>query len=393
MSTSNDFYTILGVPRNASQDEVKKAYRKLAHQHHPDKQGGNEAKFKEINEAYQVLSDPKKRSQYDQFGSAFGSQSGPFGGAQSPFGGFGRGPFDGAQDRFDGFDFSRDFGGFNPFDKAQGRQDFNLEDLFDLFGGAFGDSFGRRRERKQTGRESARGEDIRISLKISLRDVARGAIKRIELSKNIICEECEGSGANPPTGGLMDCSVCQGKGEVMETVGSLFGSFTRIYPCSVCLGTGKVPRNNCSACKGEGRRRGKEIFEINIPAGVKDGDSIIVRSKGQAGFRGTQAGDLYAQISVEQDKIFKRLGNDVIYELPVKLTDVLLGVRTNVLTLDGEKEIEIPAGTQDGDELKLKGLGVHGPHKGDQIVRIKINIPRKLSGKARKIAEELAGEI
>ncbi len=376
MSTTNDFYTILGIPRNASQDEVKKAYRKLAHQHHPDKQGGNEAKFKEINEAYQVLSDPRKRSQYDQFGSAFESQ-GPFGGAQGPFGGFGRG--------FDGFDFSRDFGEFS--------RRFDVEDLFDLFGGAFGDSFGRRRERKQTGRESARGEDIRISLKVDLHDVARGAVKRIELSKNVACGECGGSGANPPTGGLMDCSVCQGEGEVTETMGSFFGNFTRIFVCSVCLGTGKVPRNNCSACKGEGRRRGKELLEINIPAGAKEGDTIIIKGGGQAGFRGVQPGDLYVQIGVEPDKIFKRLGNDIIYELPVKLTDALLGARTNVPTLDGEKEIEIPAGAQDGDELRLKDLGIHGPHKGDQIVRIKVKIPRKLSGKARKIAEELAKEI
>ncbi len=365
----SDFYTILGVPRNASQDDIKRAYRKLAHQHHPDKQGGNEAKFKEINEAYQVLSDPKKRSQYDQFGSAFGSQG--------PFGGFGRG--------FDGFDFSRDFEGFS--------RGFNVDDLFDLFGGAFGGPFGRRREKKQAGRESANGEDIRISLKVSLRDAARGAVKRVELSKSVVCEECGGSGANPPTGGLINCSVCQGEGEVTETVGSLFGSFTRIFPCSICLGTGKVPRDNCSACKGEGRRRGKELLEINIPAGVKDGDTIVMKGKGQAGFRGAQVGDLYIQLGIEADKKFKRIGNDVQYELPVRLTDALLGARISVPTLDGEKEAEIPAGVQNGDELRLKGLGIHGPHRGDQIVRIKIEIPRKLSGKARKIAEELAKEI
>ncbi len=372
----SDFYTILGVPRNASQDEIKKAYRKLAHQHHPDKQGGNEAKFKEINEAYQVLSDPKKRSQYDQFGSAFGSQ-GPFGGAQGPFGGFGRG--------FDGFDFSRDFEGFS--------RGFNVDDLFDLFGGAFGGPFDRRREKKRAARESANGEDIRISLKVSLRDAARGAVKRVELSKSVVCEECGGSGANPPTGGLINCSVCQGEGEVTETVGSLFGSFTRIFPCSICLGTGKVPRDNCSACKGEGRRRGKELLEINIPAGVKDGDTMVMKGKGQAGFRGAQAGDLYIQLGIEADKKFKRIGNDVQYELPVRLTDALLGARISVPTLDGEKEAEIPAGVQNGDELRLKGLGIHGPHRGDQIVRIKIEIPRKLSGKAKKIAEELAKEI
>ena len=390
MSTTNDFYTILGVPRNASQDDIKRAYRKLAHQHHPDKQGGNEAKFKEINEAYQVLSDPKKRSQYDQFGSAFGSQ-----GSQGPFGGFGRGPFGGAQDRFDGFDFSRDFGG------AGGG--FNIEDLFDLFNGSFGGSpFGRARGERQGARQAqerpGQGEDIKINLKISFHDAARGATKHAELSKDIVCRECGGTGAQKGSGlsaqaGMTDCSVCQGSGEITETMGSLFGNFTRIYACSVCLGSGKVPKNNCSVCRGEGRKRGKELFEINIPAGVKDGDSIVMKGRGQAGFRGAQAGDLYVQLSIEADKKFKRIGNDVLYELPVKLTDALLGASVFVPTLDGEKEIEIPAGVQGGEELRFKGLGIHGPHKGDQIIRIKIEIPRKLSGKAKKIAEELAREI
>lgn len=372
MSNTTDFYTILGVPRSASQDEIKKAYRKLAHQHHPDKQGGNEAKFKEINEAYQVLSDPKKRSQYDQFGSAFESQG--------PFGGFGRG--------FDGFDFSRDFGG--------GSGGFNIEDLFDLFNGGFGSPFGRTRGERQGARQAqerpGRGEDIKINLKISFHDAARGVAKQAELSKDIICQECGGSGAQKGSG-LTDCSVCQGKGEITETMGSFFGNFTRIYACSVCLGSGKVPKNNCPTCRGEGRKHGKNLFEINIPAGVKDGDTIVMKNGGQAGFRGAQAGDLYIQLSIEADKKFKRIGNDVLYELPVKLTDALLGTYVFVPTLDGEKEMEISAGIQDGEELRLRGLGIHGPHKGDQIIRIKIEIPRKLSGKAKKIVEELAGEI
>ena len=377
---ANDFYTTLGVPRSASQDEIKKAYRKLAHQHHPDKQGGNEAKFKEINEAYQVLSDPRKRSQYDQFGSAFESQG--------PFGGFGRGPFGGAQDRFDGFDFSRDFGG------SSGG--FNIEDLFDLFNGGFGSPFGRTRGERQGARQTQKrpghGEDIKINLKISFHDSARGTVKQVELSKDVVCQECGGSGAQKSSG-LTDCSVCQGKGEITETMGSFFGNFTRIYACSVCLGSGKVPKNNCPACRGEGRRRSKEFFEINIPAGVKDGDTIVMKNGGQAGFRGASAGDLYIQLSIEPDKKFKRIGNDILYELPIKLTDALLGARVSAPTLDGEKEIEIPAGTQDGDELRLRGFGIHGSHKGDQIVKVKVIIPKKLSGKARKIAEELAEEI
>lgn len=229
-------------------------------------------------------------------------------------------------------------------------------------------------------------------MKISFHDAARGITKQAELSKDIVCQECGGSGAQKGSG-LTDCSVCQGSGEITETMGSFFGNFTRIYACSVCLGSGKVPKNNCSACRGEGRKRGKELFEINIPAGVKDGDMIVMKNRAQAGFRGAQAGDLYIQLSVEADKRFKRVGNDISYELPVKLTDALLGARVFVPTLDGEKEMEIPAGVQDGEELRLRGLGIHGSHKGDQIVRIKIEIPRKLSGKAKKIVEELAEEI
>ena len=377
--SSPDYYTILGVPRNASQEEVKKAYRKLAHQHHPDKQGGNEAKFKEINEAYQVLSNPRKRSQYDQFGSAFESQ-GPFGGG--PFRGWQGGPFGGG---FDGFDFSRDFSRFGG--------GFDIEDLFDIFSGAFGGSFSQRRGTAgRRAEKSSRGSDIKIDLKVDLHDVARGGDRRVEISKDILCQECGGSGARRESG-LIDCPVCQGKGEVTETMGSFFGSFTRVYACSACLGSGKVPKDNCPACKGEGRRRDKAIVEINIPAGIKEGETIVLRGKGQVGFRGAPAGDLYAQISVEADKRFKRVGNDVFCELPVKLTDALLGARVRVPTLDGEKEIEIPAGTQGGDELRLKNLGIQGPHKGDQVVKVQLIIPRRLSGRARNLVEELAKEI
>lgn len=375
MSSNKDFYTILGVPRNASQEEIKKAYRKLAHQYHPDKQGGDEAKFKEINEAYQVLSDPKKRSQYDRFGPSF---------AQG-FGGQGwRGGFDFGN--FDGFDFFQGQSGFG--------RDFNLEDLFDLFTGGFGSpfGFGKARGAKRTQEKAGAGRDININLKINFYDAARGAVKRIEILKDVTCAECGGSGAQKGSG-LIDCPVCQGRGEVTETTGSFFGSFTRIYPCSACLGVGKVPKNNCPSCKGEGRKQGKEVFEVNIPAGVKDGEAVIIRGGGQAGFRGAKAGDLYVRLNVEVDERFKRVGNNILYELPVKLTDAILGARVRVPTLDGEKEIEIPAGTEDGDELKLKGFGIYGSHKGDQIIKIKIKMPKRLGGKARKLVEELAKEI
>lgn len=369
----NDFYTTLGVPKSASQDEIKRAYRKLAHQHHPDKQGGDEGKFKEINEAYQVLSDPNKRAQYDQFGSTFP------GGGQG-FGGFGRGGFD-------GFDFSQGFGGF------ERGQEFDAEDIFDLFGDVFGGGFGKARgARSQRAQERMGGDDIRINLTLSLREVARGATKKIELSKDVICQECGGSGVERGSGPI-DCTVCGGKGEVRETTASFFGNITRIATCNVCRGNGKVPKNNCHFCKGEGKRHSKKIVELDIPVGLKDGEVLVVKGEGQAEFRGTRAGDLYIQIKVESDKRFKRVGNDLFYEMPVKLTDALLGARVRVPTIDGEKEIEIPSGIQNGEELKLGGLGVWGRPKGDQVIKIKIEIPKKLNSRARIIAEELRREI
>ena len=376
-----DFYTTLGVPKSASQEEIKKAYRRLAHQHHPDKQGGNDLKFKEINEAYQVLSDPNKRAQYDQFGSVppggFGSQG---------FGGQGRGGFD-------GFDFSQGFpfgntqgeGGF-----GQGGQGFDAEDLFDLFGNAFG-GFGRS-SRAGRPQERVGGEDIRINLTLSLREAARGVAKEIELSKDVVCQECGGNGAEKGSG-VIDCTVCAGKGEVRETTASFFGNITRVSVCNVCRGNGKVPKNNCHACKGEGKKHSKKSIGLDIPAGLKNGEVLVVKGEGQAGFRGTKAGDLYLQITVETDKRFKRVNNDLVYEMTVKMTDALLGARIKVPTVDGEKEIEVPAGVQNNEELKLGGLGVWGRPKGDQIIKIKIEIPKKLNSKAKKLVEELTKEI
>ena len=331
----------------------------MAHQYHPDKQGGNEAKFKEINEAYQVLSDTKKRAQYDQFGSV------------PPGGGFGGGQ------GFGGFDFSQyGFGG----------QEFNVEDLFDLFGGAFGGQ--RRDEPKETGR----GQDIQVSLKVSLHDVARGAKKTVELSKYVSCSECNGSGAQKGSG-MVDCVTCGGKGQTKETTRSFFGNIVRVVTCKTCHGTGKVPKVNCSNCKGEGRIHAKKTIELNIPAGINDSEAFVMRGEGQAGLRGAKAGDLYVVVSVESDKRFKRVGNNLVYDLPIKVTDAILGAKVSVPTLDGEKELEIPSGIQSGDELKLKGLGIHGSNKGDQIIKIKVEIPKKLSGKGKKLAEELASEL
>lgn len=356
-----DYYKILGVGKNANSDEIKRAYRKLAHQYHPDKKGGDEAKFKELNEAYQVLSDPNKRSQYDRFGSTFRSQG-----------------FQGGGKGFDGFDFSQ-FGGF-------GREgDFDIDDIFEMFSGTFG-----RRGPRRAQEQANRGQDIQVSLTIDFYEMARGGKKTIELNKNVACDICHGSGAKD--GSLINCTVCQGTGEIKETMGSLFGNFTRIYTCNACHGSGKVPAQNCPDCLGEGRKRAKKTIDITIPAGVRDDEILVARGQGQAGFRNGPIGDLYIRVKVNPDKRFQRVSNDLYYNLLVKLTDAILGVKKRVPTLDGEKEIEISAGVQDGEELRLRGYGIHGRHKGDQVIKIRIEIPRKVSGKAKKLVEELAKE-
>ena len=358
-----DYYKTLGVDRNASPDELKKAYRKLAHQYHPDKKGGDEAKFKEINEAYQTLSDPQKRAHYDRFGTAPGSGSG--------FGGFGGG--------FDGFDFSQ-FKGF-------GGKDFDFEDVFDVFGNFFTN-----RGPRQAEKSVDRGEDIEATIGIYFTEMARGTVKRFEFTKYNTCEKCVGSGVNVGSK-LITCSVCNGQGEVRENVSSIFGNLMRIYTCKACKGKGKMPENNCSVCKGEGRVRSGKTLKIEVPAGVRDGQTLIVKNQGKAGFRNGPAGDLYVRVQVASDKRFKRIDNDIVYNLNLKLTDALLGGTVFVPTLDGDKEIEIPAGIRDGEELRLKNFGIHGHRKGDQVLKIKIEIPKKLSSLAKELVKELAQEI
>jgi molecular chaperone DnaJ len=365
----SDYYKTLGIEKSASADEIKSAYRKLAHEYHPDKKGGNEAKFKEINEAYQVLSDPKKRGQYDQFGSTFQNGQG--------FGGFGG---QGQQGGFDGFDFSQ-FGGF-------GRgENIDLNDIFDIFGGGFG-----RRSSRRAEANINRGADIEVALTIDFFTCARGGVKKVELSKEIICENCQGSGVKPGSNAV-NCGTCNGTGEIKQNVHSFFGNIMQVYACKVCTGTGKVPKEKCPICSGEGRAKGRKTFDITIPGGIKDREVLVVKGQGQAGFRNGQAGDLYIRLQVLNDRRFKRVGEDLFYNLNIKLTDAMLGNVVRVPTLDGDKEIQIPAGTQDGEEIRMRGFGVHGNRNGDQIVKIKIDIPKKLSSRARKLVEELSTEI
>ena len=354
-----DYYEILGVNKGASKDEIKKAFYKLAHKYHPDKKEGNEAKFKQVNEAYQVLSDDTKRSRYDQFGNA---DAQGFGGPQSGF---------------EGFDFS----GFQ-----QGNADFdfgNLNDIFsDFFGG--GMSGGRR--------ETRRGRDISTEIQISFSDAIFGTNRKILITKTSNCPTCRGSGAK--TGSKMEtCKICNGKGNIRESKRTIFGNIASTKTCEVCLGTGEVPKELCETCKGKGVLRREEEVSIVIPAGIRDGEMIRMTSFGEAVSKGT-AGDLYIKIIVATHSVFKRQGHDLIMNLNLKLSDALLGTKYPVQTLDGDIEVTIPEGVSMNEILRVRGKGVpiSKNKRGDLLIKLNIKLPEKLSRKSREIIEQLKKE-
>ena len=354
---SKDYYKILGVERNASADEIKKAFRKLAHEYHPDKGGGNEAKFKEASEAYSVLSDDKKRAQYDQFGSSF---SGAGGGYSGGFGGF------------DGFDFSQ-------FTQGNG-QGFEF-DLGDIFGDFFGGS-----RRSQT----RRGADISIDLQISFSESVFGANKTIFLTKSSVCRDCGGSGAK--TGSEMHtCSDCGGRGKVKETRRSFLGSIVTERVCEKCHGTGKIPKHKCEKCHGQGITRKQDEITVKIPADIDDGQTVRLNGAGEAIIGGVP-GDLYIKIHVKTEKNFEKVDKDIVMTLDVKLSDALLGAKYQVKTLDGEIELKIPELTKFGEILRIKGRGVpRGNTRGDLLIKINIITPNRLSREAKKAIEDLKG--
>lgn len=354
-----DYYKILGVEKNASEAEIKSAFRKLAHEHHPDKNKGDDKKFKEINEAYQTLSDKQKRAQYDQFGSA-GPQFG--GGQGNPFGG--AGGFD-----FSNFDFSQ-FGG-------QGGFEF---DLGDLFGG------GGRRSR------TPRGSDIETQVKITFKEAIFGTEKKILLNKVSTCKTCVGSGAKP--GSKMNtCKTCDGQGRVTRVQRTIFGNMQTVAQCDTCYGTGKIPESKCETCKGAGVVRDRAEIMVKIPAGINIGDTLRMDGAGEAIPHG-KSGDLYIHITYESHPVFKRSGNDLLMVREISLPDALLGTTINIETLDGTEKLSIPEGTNTGDQLHLKGKGVpHGRNRGDIIVGIKIKMPKKISRKTREVLETLREDL
>lgn len=363
-----DYYDILGVSRNSSADEIKKAYRKLAHQYHPDKAGGNEDKFKEISEAYGVLSDEKKRSQYDRFGAGF--DQGGFGqgaqGFQWPGGG--------------GFEFH--FGQGGPGGEGQSF------DFGDIFEGVFG--FGGERGSART----KKGKDIQVDLEILFEESVFGAKRVIELRKLIRCERCGGTGGEPGTK-MKKCATCNGQGRVQKTRRTMLGSFAEVSMCSDCMGKGERPEHACTECAGKRVKFGKESIEILIPKGMQTNALLKATGKGEASQTGGVPGDLYIRVVVLPHAVFQRRENNLYMTLPVKFTDAVLGGSVLVATLDGDIKVKIPEGTQSGEILKVRGKGVpfeDGYGRGDLLIEVKVDIPKKLSKKTKELIDSLKNE-
>lgn len=348
-----DFYETLGVSRDVSSDDIKKAYRKLSKEWHPDKHKGDkdaETKFKEINEAYETLSDPKKKQMYDQFGSTKGP------------GGFG------------GFDFS----GFN----AE-----NMGGIGDIFSQFFGGGFGQRGPRQE------RGRDLEVAVEIPFAEVVTGVKKKININRLVKCGECGGDGTAKDSK-LIDCSECGGTGQITKTAQSILGTVQQTVLCPTCRGSGKVPEKPCGKCNGEGRAHDASTLTVDIPAGIHDGQTLRVTGQGEAGRQGTPAGTLYVHIRVMHDPKFPRDGDDIRTEVTIPVVDAILGTEVPIKTVHGDVTLKIPAGTQSGQVMRIKGKGLpvlsSGRH-GDHFVTVTVEIPKKLSKKEKQIIEEWRG--
>ena len=358
---SKDYYKTLNISKSASADDIKRAYKKLAVKYHPDvnKEAGAEAKFKEINEAYQVLSDPQKKSNYDQFGSA------DMGGA-----GFNRSS--GGQG-FAGFDFS----GFN----TGGGGFEGIDDIFDVF---FGGGGNRGRRKKEN-----RGRDVEILIELDFKEAVTGSEKDISYSVMSTCPDCHGAGGT----NLKRCSQCGGEGQITKTQRTILGSFAQTVICPACKGRGEIPENVCRECGGSGKTRQTKNIKVKIPAGVNDGSAIRIAEGGEAGEDG--AGDLYLRIKIKPNKEFEREGQDIFSEIEIPYSSATLGDRINIETVDGKVSLNIPAGTSSHTQFRLKGKGVPYPNnprqRGDHLVTVKIRVPKKITREEREILEKLKG--
>lgn len=367
---TKDYYDILGVKKNASADEIKRAFRKKAHEYHPDKGNGNAEKFKAANEAYQVLSDQEKRQQYDTYGQTFeqAGRSGGFSGQNGSGSGWGGNPFQGF--------------GFN-------ETGFGAE--FDL-GDIFGDIFGTRESRAS---RKNRGIDLEMAMEISFSEAVFGAEKTVRLEKQDTCKKCGGSGASSGSK-ITTCSKCHGSGQIVIGRRTIFGVVQSRISCDRCEGTGKTPEKPCGTCNGKGITRQEKILEVKIPSGIDDGQRIRVAHEGEMGYQGTNPGDLYLLLRVVPSKEFKRDGFNLFKDLPISFTQAILGAKVLVKTLDGEIELSIPSGTQPETVFKIKGKGV--PHinqpnrRGDLLITARVVIPSKLSKKEKELLKQLAAE-
>lgn len=354
-----DYYQILGISKGATQDEIKKAYYNLAHKHHPDK-GGDKEKMKEINEAYQVLSDKEKRSKYDRFGSGF----------------------EGANN------FNWSWGNYSGGD-ASGVE-FDFDDLGDIFSDMFG--FGRKESKKGNLRK---GNNIRIDLEISLEDALKDIEKEIDLKKYIVCQRCQGKGAEPGTS-QNQCFSCGGTGEVQEIKRTFLGSFTRWTTCPECKGEGQKPEKPCNVCQGEGRVVGKETIKFTIPAGIDSNQMIKISQKGEAGKKGGKHGDLFVRVLVRPHPVFNRKGDDLFASMPISFTQAILGDTIEMLTLEKTKiDVKIPAGIESGKILKISSKGIprfSGFKRGDLYLQILIKTPKRLTRKQKELLRKLKEE-
>ena len=338
-------YDTLGVPKTASAEEIKKAYRKLAREHHPDASGGDEVRFKEIQAAYDVLSDPEKRKQYDAYGATNG-RGAPGGGAGMPF------------------------------------QDFDLSDLFGgLFGNRGGPAGGPRRPQPE------RGADLQTDVHVSFEDSLDGVQVPVRANVETACHTCGGSGAEPGTAPIV-CPECSGRGVVSDSQ----GLFSLSHPCPRCRGNGTVIEQPCKTCRGSGRERVQKTFQVKVPAGAKDGTKVRLKGRGEPGRNGGPAGDLYVVVRVSESPLYERRGSDLVVDVPVAYTDLALGASVDVPTPEGQISRKVPPGSQHGKLLKVKGRGapkLKGGGKGDLLARLKLTVPEKLSKKERELLEEL----
>jgi molecular chaperone DnaJ len=372
MANKRDYYEVLGVSKDATDEELKKAYRKLAKKYHPDANPDNkkeaEAKFKEVNEAYENLSDPQKRKMYDQFGHD--GPQGFGGGAGGPFGGQG-GYYSYTGSGFDGFG---DFG-----------------DLGDIFSSFFGGGTGRGSSRQKNG--PRKGNDINLNLELSFEEAFLGVEKEIIVTRNETCDSCHGTGAKTGTT-VTKCPICNGTGQVRQVQNTILGQMQTTKTCSNCNGTGEIIKEPCETCKGRGKVRKQPKVKVKIPAGIDDNQTVVLRGEGEPGEKGGANGDLYITIKMKRSRIFTRNGTTVLCEVPVTITQATLGAELEIPMVDGSKEMfKIPEGTQTGTKFTIKGKGfkaVNSSNQGDFVFTIIVQTPKRLTKEQRNLMEQLA---